>query len=93
MEPAHDSGTVDNLERTARIIEILTVVLILLVSPLSFVIMLPFGISAQNWLSLWVTYVFFFVVIATLVGIIGFGAATSYRVKANAMRKSASTRS
>ena len=68
MEQEHDSGAVGSLELTARVIEILTVVLIVLVSPLSFVI------------------------IAVLVGLVGFGAATTYHVKANTARKSASAR-
>jgi len=92
LEQEHDSGAVGSLELTARVIEILTVVLIILVSPLSFVIMLPFGITMQSWLSLWVTYVFFFVIVAVLVGLVGFGAATTYHVKANTARKSASAR-
>jgi hypothetical protein len=80
-------GVPSKLERTSRALEILTVLLVVLVSPLSFVISLPFGITPQTWLSLWVKYVFIFVVLAICIALTGFGAAASYRVKAEATRR------
>jgi hypothetical protein len=77
-----------SLVRTSRALEILTVVLVLLVSPLSFVVSLPFGIAPMTWLSLWLQYVFIFAVLAILIAVIGFAAASSYRVRARAIRRS-----
>ncbi len=72
--------------------EVLTVVLIMLVSPLSFVISLPFNIAPQTWLSFWLKYVFYFVVLAIFLALTGFGAASSYRVRANAVRRATNKR-
>lgn len=87
MERDHDVKLAASLERTSLYLEILTVVLVILVSPLSFVLGLPLGVPPATWLSLWSKYVFLFIILAILVALAGFGAATSYRVKAQALRR------
>lgn len=88
MEQNHNVKLAASLERTSLYLEVLTVVLVITVSPLSFIIGLAMGIQPETWLSLWGNYVFFFIILAILVAIAGFGAATSYRVKAQALRRS-----
>jgi len=63
----------------ARALEALTVLLVILVSPLSVLISFPLGISPESWLSVWMRYVFIFVVLAVTVALTGFGAASHYR--------------
>jgi membrane protein YdbS with pleckstrin-like domain len=84
-----DSGLVSRLERTSRALEILTVALVILVSPLSFVLGLPFGISPESWLAKWEEYAFIFVVLAIAIALVGFAGSFKYRVRARAIRRSA----
>jgi len=75
------------LERDALALELLTAALVVLVSPISFVFSPLSGVSVQAWLSTWVRYVFIFVVLAIAIAVGGFGAASSYRVRATAIRR------
>jgi hypothetical protein len=88
LERNEDEQLAKSLERTSRNLDVLTLALIILVSPLSFVLSLPFGIPPQTWLSLWTRYVSVFILIAIFLALTGFGAASSYRVRANALRRS-----
>jgi membrane protein YdbS with pleckstrin-like domain len=88
LERSEGEQLAQRLETTSRNLEVLTLALVILVSPLSFVVALPFGIAPQTWLSLWVEYVFVFILVAIFLALTGFGAASSYRVRANSLRRS-----
>ena len=88
MEEEKGAVSASGLERRSRALEVLTVGLVLLVSPLSFVLSLPLGVSPQAYLSVWVRYVFVFIVLALAIALAGFGAASTYRVRAAAARRS-----
>jgi hypothetical protein len=77
-----DAVRAAGLRRRSRALGVVTVFLVLLVSPLSFVLSYPFGVPAQAWLSVWIHYVFIFIVLAIAIAISGFGAASTYRVRA-----------
>ena len=88
MTQRDDAGLVSSLERTSRALEILTFALVILISPVSFVLGLPFGISPETWLTLWQKYAFFFVVFAIAIALTGFAGSFQYRVRARAIRRS-----
>lgn len=50
-------------------------------SPLSVGVALLFGWRAQDWLSLWQHYVFFFILAAFLLAVLGVAAASEYWAK------------
>jgi len=77
-----DARLAASLKRTSRALEVITVSLVLLVSPLSFVFSSLFGMAPKAWLSVWQEYVFIFVVLALAIALAGFAAASSYRVRA-----------
>ncbi|MDA4112784.1 MAG: hypothetical protein OK474_01935 [Thaumarchaeota archaeon] len=87
MEHDKDAQAAAGLARTARVLETLTVVLVILVSPLSVVVSLPFQIAPETWLMLWLKYVFMIVILAIGITSLGFGAASSYRVRARMIRR------
>jgi len=66
--------------------------LVILVSPLSVALSLPFHITPLAWLSVWLKYVFVFLVLAIVVALVGFAAAASYKVRALAIRRSVQKR-
>ena len=76
-----------SLERNALALELLTAALVVLISPISFVFSPLSGVSVQVWLSTWVKYVFVFVVLAIGIAVGGFGVASTYRVRATAIRR------
>lgn len=88
MEPNQDTRLASSLERTSRLLDLLTAALVVLVSPLSFIVGLPLGIDPRAWLSVWLQYVFIFVVLAITISLLGFAAASSYRVRAAGIRRS-----
>ena len=88
MAAEQDARTASSLERTSLALEVLTVALIVLISPLSFVLLLPFGVQPERWLSIWQEYVFIFLVLAVAAALVGFAAASSYRVRARTIRRS-----
>ena len=89
MAQKDDAGRIPGLERRARALEVLTVLLVLLVSPLSFLIGLLLGVSPEAWLASWENYVFIFIVLAMVIALAGFAGAFHYHVKAQAIRRSA----
>ena len=66
--------------------EVLTFAAVILVSPISFVLGLPMGISPASWLASWQHWTVVFIIIAFIIAILGFGAASSYRLKAERAR-------
>ncbi len=88
MEPTHEARLASSLERTSRALDVLTMALVTLISPLSVVLSLPFDITPHTWLSIWQQYVFVFIVLAIVIALVGFAAAASYKVRAIAIRRS-----
>jgi hypothetical protein len=88
LEPTKDARLASSLEQTSHAVEVLTMALVILVSPLSVVLSLPFDITPHDWLSIWQQYVFVFIVLAMVIALVGFGAAASYKVRALAIRRS-----
>jgi hypothetical protein len=88
LEQDRDAEAASRMARTASALEILTAVLVILVSPVSFVASLPFHIAPETWLMLWLKYVFIFVILAVGITTAGLGTASSYRVRARMIRRS-----
>jgi hypothetical protein len=87
LEQDKDAKAASGAARTALALEILTFVLVILVSPVSFVFSLPFRIAPETWLMLWLKYVFIFVILAIGITSVGFGAASSYRARVRMTRR------
>jgi len=79
------------LIRKARLLEALTFVAVVLVSPVSFILGLPLGISPHDWLSEWTHWTFVFITVAIVIALLGFEAALSFRLKAERLSKAAPT--
>jgi hypothetical protein len=88
LEPNQEARQASSLERTSRALDVLTMALIILVSPLSVALSLPLGVAPQVWLSIWLKYVFILLVLAIAIALVGFAAAASYKVRARAIRRS-----
>jgi len=63
-------------------LEALTFVVVILISPLSFVFGLPLGITPHDWLATWTHWVVVFITAAIVISVVGFEGALSYRLKA-----------
>jgi fatty acid desaturase len=68
-------------KRKANMIIAIAGASVALLSPLSVVVALLFGWRAQDWLSFWQHYVFFFILAAFLVAVLGVAAASEYWAK------------
>lgn len=77
---------VRSLIRRSHLWEALTFAAVILVSPVSFVLGLPFGIAPAHWLASWQHWTVVFIIVAFIIAILGFGAASSARLKANRIR-------
>jgi hypothetical protein len=75
-DPAHA------LIRRSRILVLLTFVAVILVSPISFVLGLPLGISPHDWLASWTHWTVVFISAAIVIALLGFEAALAYRLRA-----------
>ncbi len=70
------------LIRMSHLWEALTLVAVILVSPASLVLGLPFGISPSDWLASWTHWTVVFITVAFLVSLAGFEAALADKVRA-----------
>ena len=84
---AKQDDSVRKLIRRSRILTILTFVAVILISPISFVLGLPFGIAPHDWLSTWTHWTVVFITIAFFVAIFGFEGALNSRLKADRISK------
>jgi hypothetical protein len=75
-------NSVRRLIRTARMWEAITFVAVILISPISFIVGLPLGISPHDWLASWTRWTVVFIAIAIFISLLGFEIALSYRLKA-----------
>ena len=86
-------GTPEQLEmrmhrllRNSRAWEILTFVMVLIVSPLSFLFGLPLGIDPTVWLGFWLHWTFVFILLAIALAAIGLNAASTSWLEAERIR-------
>jgi len=75
------------LLRNARVAEVLTFLAVILVTPVSMVFAIPFGVSAQAWVNAWQRYVFLLILLAIGLSVVGFGVSTNYRLEADRLQK------
>jgi hypothetical protein len=81
--PSERKGdAVRRLIRRSRMLEVLTFVVVILISPASFVFGLPFGIAPHDWLATWTHWTVVFITVAFFIVLFGFETALSYRLKA-----------
>jgi len=72
-----------SLLRTARLVDALTFLGVILVSPVSVVLSYPLGVTPQVWLELWVKYVAVFIVLAIVIAALGLEVAGRYWLEVN----------
>jgi hypothetical protein len=65
----------------SRAVIILTFLVVLLLSPLSFVLALPVGITPDVWLGFWLKYVLFFIIAAFACAVLGLSIALHISTK------------
>ena len=75
------------LARNSRLWEILTFAMVIVVSPASFLFGLPFGIDPMVWLGFWLKWTVFFIVLAIIIALLGFDAASNCWLEAEHLRK------
>jgi hypothetical protein len=73
--------------RKARVVEGLTFLAVILVSPASVIFAIPFGVSPQDWLNACQRYVFLFILLEIGLSVVGFGVSTSYRLEVDRLAK------
>jgi membrane protein YdbS with pleckstrin-like domain len=78
--------TARRLIRRAQLWEVLTFAVVVLVSPISFVLGLPFGITPDTWFAFWKHWTVVFIILAFAIGLLGFDAALTCRFKAEGSR-------
>jgi hypothetical protein len=74
------------LIRRAYLWESLTFAAVILISPISFVLGLPFGIAPDNWLAFWKHWTVVFIILGFIVALLGFDAALSCTLEAEGIR-------
>jgi hypothetical protein len=79
------------LIRRSRILDVLTFVAVILISPVSFLLGLPFGISPHDWLTTWTHYTVIFITVAFFVALLGFEGALDSELKADRLSKTTSS--
>jgi hypothetical protein len=82
---------VRRLIRRSRILELLTFVAVILISPISFILGVPFGISPHDWLATWTHWTVVFIAVAFFVALFGFEGALASRLKADRLSKTTSS--
>jgi hypothetical protein len=75
----------------SRVLFALTFVAVILISPVSFVLGLPFGISPHDWLATWTHWTVVFITLAFVIALLGFEGALTARLKADRISKTSSS--
>jgi hypothetical protein len=83
--------SVRRLIRRSRTLQVLTFVVVILISPVSFVLGLPLGISPHVWLTTWTRYTVIFITMAFFIALFGFEGALSIQLKADRISKTTSS--
>jgi len=71
----------------ARVVELLTFLAVILITPVSMIVAVPFGASPQGWVDSWDRYVFLLILLAIGLSVVGFGVSTDYRLRAEKLQK------
>lgn len=82
-EDSRKEGNKSHLLRKARIIDVLTFLAVILVSPASVVLSFPLGVMPQVWVAVWLRYVVLFILLAIGLALFGFDASNRYRLDAD----------
>ena len=72
-------------------LQVLTFVAVVLISPVSFVLGLPLGISPHDWLTTWTHYTVIFITVAFFIALFGFEGASRSQLKADRISKTTSS--
>jgi hypothetical protein len=72
-------------------LQVLTFAAVIFISPVSFLLGLPFGISPHDWLTTWTHYTVVFITVAFFVALFGFEGALQSRLKADRISKTTSS--
>ena len=72
-------------------LQVLTFVAVILVSPVSFVLGLPLGVSPHDWLTTWTHYTVIFITVAFFIALFGFEGALSSQLEADRISKTISS--
>ncbi len=81
-EDSTDSA-LSRLRRRAKVIDVLTFLAVVLISPASVVFSIPLGVAPEVWLDVWTTYVIAIILVAMGIGVLGFGISTHYKLQAD----------
>jgi len=73
------------------LLTVLTFVAVILISPVSFIFGIPFGITPHDWLATWTHWTVVFITLAFFVTLFGFEGALVIRLKADRVSKTASS--
>jgi len=85
------NDSVRRLLRRSRVLTVLTFVAVILISPVSFILGLPLGISPHDWLTTWTHYTVVFITVAFFIALFGFEGALDSRLKADRISKTISS--
>jgi len=80
-------GNGQALLRKAKAAEVLTFLAVILITPVSMIFAVPFGVSPQAWVDSWDRYVFPLILLAVALSVVGFGVSTNYRLEADRLLK------
>jgi len=69
---------------------VLTFVAVIIISPASFILGIPFGVAPHDWLTTWSHWTVVFITVAIIVTLFGFEGALAIRLKADRLSKAAS---
>jgi hypothetical protein len=88
--PERKDDEVQRLIRRSRILQVLTFVAVVLISPVSFILGLPFGVSPPDWLATWTHWTVVFITLAFFIAVFGFEGALDSRLRADRISKTPS---
>jgi cytochrome c biogenesis protein CcdA len=86
-EGSSDEKGRSRLVTRARLVDALTFLAVVLVSPASVVLSYPLGVMPQVWVEVWLRYVAVFIVLAFGLAMLGFGASNRYWLEAHRQLK------
>jgi len=89
--PESKDDAVRRLIRRSHTLTVLTFVAVILISPVSFILGLPLGISPHDWLTTWTHWTVVFITVAFFVAVFGFGGALDSQLKADRISKTISS--
>jgi len=82
---------VRRLIRRSHVLTVLTFVAVILISPVSFILGLPLGITPHDWLTTWTHWTVVFITVAFFVALFGFEGALDSQLKADRLPKTTSS--